>query len=114
MHACLSSNYKLQEAVANNLLLKIYVYVHAAGTGVHLLGEIDPSGASRSRLIIVSVANKGKLQITALIFFLQFITQLHNVVLDCLDPTAHGSSAIHQKTKINLCTYTAREHVCTA
>ena len=60
------------------------------GMPVHILGEIDPRSASRSRLIIVSVANKGKLQITALIFFLQFITQLHNGVLDCLDPTAHG------------------------
>ena len=72
MHACLSCKYKLQEAVAN--IIKIYVYMHAAGSGIHLLGEIDPSGARRSRLIIVSVANKGKLQITALIFFPQFIT----------------------------------------
>ena len=96
----------MQQRVASNTIAhKLY------GMRVHLLGEIDPSGARRSRLIIVSVANKSKLQITALIFNLQFITQRHNGVLDCLDPFAHGSSAIHQKTKINLRTYTAREHV---
>ena len=71
MPACLAStSYKKLLPI----LLKIYVYMHAAGSGIHLLGEIDPSGARRSRLIIVSVANKGKLQITALIFFPQFIT----------------------------------------
>ena len=64
-------------------------------------------------LIIVGVADKSKLQITALILNLQLVTQLYNVVLDCLDPTVHGSSAIHQKTKINL--QQVKEHcACTA
>ena len=85
-----------------HIIMHNRLQLHSMHGRVHLLGEIDPSGASRSRLIIVGVADKSKLQITALILNLQLVTQLQNVVLDCLDPRSHGSSAIHQKTKINL------------
>ena len=66
------------------------------------LGEINPSVSSGGTLIIVSVANKGEPDVTALVVSFQPVPELFDIVLHCINPAAHRPSTVHHKTEIHL------------
>ena len=67
------------------------------------LSKVNPSVSSGGRLIIVSVANKGKPDVTAFVVSLQPVPELFDIVLYCFNPHSHRPSAVHHETEVHLC-----------
>ena len=53
-------------------------------------------------MVIVSIANKGEANVAALVFHLQPVPELLDIVLHSLNPPTHRTSAIHHEAKVHL------------
>ena len=56
-------------------------------------------------MIVVSVANKGKADVTAFVVSLQPVPELSDIVLHRLNPLTHRPSTVHHETEVHLCNH---------